>query len=178
MGWRSTARSCRRCRPHDVRYPGDSARGRFARAGYHLLDLAAPIVEGTYAAALASAGCAVAATDSVPADAWRRLRTLPTSRASRRARLRRRLLLPEQRCAAAHRLQAVLRDRVALLDLRLITRAWFLRDIFYERADVLTLSLHADPAWEYPFFIGHAHETGAGAGLGLPSQPAAAARHR
>jgi len=37
----------------------------FARAGYHLLDLAAPIVEGTYAAALASAGCAAAATDSV-----------------------------------------------------------------------------------------------------------------
>lgn len=38
--------------------------------------------------------------------------------------------------------------------------------IFYERNDVLTVSLHADPAGMYPFFWGHAHERGAGAGLG------------
>ena len=38
--------------------------------------------------------------------------------------------------------------------------------IFYDRADVLFVSLHADPAHEYPFFSGYADETGAGAGLG------------
>lgn len=38
--------------------------------------------------------------------------------------------------------------------------------IFYDRADVLTVSLHADPARFYPFFWGHAQERGAGAGLG------------
>jgi acetoin utilization deacetylase AcuC-like enzyme len=38
--------------------------------------------------------------------------------------------------------------------------------IFYERADVLFLSLHADPRQEFPFFLGHADETGAGAGAG------------
>lgn len=38
--------------------------------------------------------------------------------------------------------------------------------IFYERADVLFVSLHGDPRTEYPFFLGHADETGAGAGLG------------
>ena len=66
---------------------------------------------------------------------------------------------------ATHRLQAALRDRVALLDLD-YHAGHGSQDIFYERADVLTLSLHADPAWEYPFFSGHAHETGAGAGRG------------
>jgi len=44
--------------------------------------------------------------------------------------------------------------------------------IFYERADVLTVSIHGDPMTEYPFFLGHADERGAGAGtdsnLNLP----------
>lgn len=39
--------------------------------------------------------------------------------------------------------------------------------IFYERADVFTISLHADPAWEYPSFAGYAHEVGAGPGEGF-----------
>ncbi|MGF1593689.1 MAG: histone deacetylase family protein [Kiloniellaceae bacterium] len=38
--------------------------------------------------------------------------------------------------------------------------------IFYRRADVFTLSIHADPIRFYPFFWGHAHERGEGAGLG------------
>lgn len=38
--------------------------------------------------------------------------------------------------------------------------------IFYDRADVLFVSLHADPAQEFPYFLGHAEETGTGAGLG------------
>lgn len=38
--------------------------------------------------------------------------------------------------------------------------------VFYERADVLTVSLHCDPLDFYPYFAGHAHERGAGAGLG------------
>ncbi|MHA7900727.1 MAG: histone deacetylase family protein [Henriciella sp.] len=40
------------------------------------------------------------------------------------------------------------------------------QDIFYERAEVLTISLHADPATDYPFYWGHADETGTGAGAG------------
>ncbi|MFO0123687.1 MAG: histone deacetylase family protein [Inhella sp.] len=38
--------------------------------------------------------------------------------------------------------------------------------IFYERADVAFVSLHGDPRTEFPFFLGHADETGAGAGRG------------
>jgi acetoin utilization deacetylase AcuC-like enzyme len=38
--------------------------------------------------------------------------------------------------------------------------------IFYDRSDVMFLSIHGDPRTEYPFFLGHADETGQGAGLG------------
>jgi acetoin utilization deacetylase AcuC-like enzyme len=38
--------------------------------------------------------------------------------------------------------------------------------IFYERADVQVASVHADPMVEYPYFLGHADERGAGAGEG------------
>ncbi len=38
------------------------------------------------------------------------------------------------------------------------------QQIFYDRDDVLFVSLHADPAHEYPFFLGFAHERGWGAG--------------
>jgi len=39
--------------------------------------------------------------------------------------------------------------------------------IFYERADVFYASVHGDPQTEFPFFLGHADETGAGAGEGF-----------
>ncbi|GFE81130.1 acetylpolyamine amidohydrolase [Steroidobacter agaridevorans] len=38
--------------------------------------------------------------------------------------------------------------------------------IFYDRSDVMFLSIHGDPRTEYPFFLGHADETGSGEGLG------------
>ena len=40
------------------------------------------------------------------------------------------------------------------------------QSIFYDRADVLFVSIHGDPRTEYPFYLGHADETGEGAGAG------------
>jgi len=39
--------------------------------------------------------------------------------------------------------------------------------IFYERADVHFVSLHGDPITEYPYYLGHADESGAGPGRGF-----------
>ncbi|SFP09261.1 Acetoin utilization deacetylase AcuC [Variovorax sp. PDC80] len=39
--------------------------------------------------------------------------------------------------------------------------------IFYARDDVHFVSLHADPVTDYPYYLGHADERGAGAGLGF-----------
>jgi acetoin utilization deacetylase AcuC-like enzyme len=41
------------------------------------------------------------------------------------------------------------------------------QQIFYDRDDVCFVSLHADPADEYPFFLGHAGERGSGRGVGF-----------
>ena len=40
------------------------------------------------------------------------------------------------------------------------------QDIFYDDPDVLFVSIHADPATDYPFFWGHADERGEGSGEG------------
>ena len=41
------------------------------------------------------------------------------------------------------------------------------QSIFYERPDVLFVSLHAHPAQEFPYFLGYEDETGDGAGEGF-----------
>ena len=41
------------------------------------------------------------------------------------------------------------------------------QSIFYKRDDVLFVSIHGDPAQEYPFFLGRSDETGEGAGKGF-----------
>ncbi|MGQ0713656.1 MAG: hypothetical protein ACT4PJ_07970 [Gemmatimonadaceae bacterium] len=40
------------------------------------------------------------------------------------------------------------------------------QDIFYDRADVLTISIHGDPSFSYPYFAGFTDEVGEGAGTG------------
>ncbi len=41
------------------------------------------------------------------------------------------------------------------------------QDIFYDRNDVQFISIHADPASDYPYFLGYADETGEGKGEGF-----------
>ena len=41
------------------------------------------------------------------------------------------------------------------------------QDIFYERADVLTVSIHGDPSFAYPYFTGFRDENGRGPGTGF-----------
>lgn len=63
--------------------------------------------------------------------------------------------------------QALLRDgrRPAILDVD-VHHGNGTQGIFYPRRDVLTVSIHADPARFYPFFWGHAGERGEGEGMG------------
>lgn len=41
------------------------------------------------------------------------------------------------------------------------------QEIFYQRNDVCFASIHGDPLVEYPYYLGHADETGEAAGLGF-----------
>ncbi len=57
-------------------------------------------------------------------------------------------------------------SRVALLDVD-FHHGNGSQAIFYDRSDVLFLSLHGDPAEAFPHFLGYADETGQGAGEGF-----------
>lgn len=56
-------------------------------------------------------------------------------------------------------------QRVAILDID-YHHGNGTQSIFYERPDVLYLSLHGDPRTEFPFFLGYRDETGSGDGEG------------
>ena len=57
------------------------------------------------------------------------------------------------------------RRRVAILDVD-YHHGNGTQDIFYDRGDVLFVSIHADPAMDYPFYWGQADERGEGEGEG------------
>ncbi len=57
-------------------------------------------------------------------------------------------------------------ERVAILDVD-FHHGNGTQSIFYDRADVLVLSLHGDPRHEFPHFLGHADERGRGPGVGF-----------
>jgi acetoin utilization deacetylase AcuC-like enzyme len=66
---------------------------------------------------------------------------------------------------AAQRLRSGGHEEVALLDVD-YHHGNGTQDIFYERDDVRFCSIHGDPAEEFPYFLGHADEHGAGRGDG------------
>lgn len=66
---------------------------------------------------------------------------------------------------AAQRLRDHGAERVAVLDVD-YHHGNGTQSIFYGRSDVLTVSLHADPMFEFPWFVGHAHEHGDDDGAG------------
>ena len=67
--------------------------------------------------------------------------------------------------SSAHHASGTAAPRVAVLDID-YHHGNGTQDIFYERADVFTVSVHADPIDEFPWFAGHANERGEGAGEG------------
>jgi acetoin utilization deacetylase AcuC-like enzyme len=139
------------------------------KAGYYISDLSAPIVAGTYAAALAAANCALSGAKSVSqsvsplqksATAFALCR--PPGHHAGKANCAGYCYI-NNAAVAANWLSK--QGKTAILDIDYHAGNGT-QDIFYERADVLTISIHADPAYEYPYYAGYADETGAGEGLG------------
>lgn len=134
------------------------------RAGYYMMDLSACIVEGTYTAALASANCSLSAAESVASrerSAFALCRP-PGHHAGKDYAGG--YCFINNASVAANWLSS--KGKVSLLDIDYHCGNGT-QDIFYERADVLTVSIHADPNFEYPHYAGYADERGAGAGLGF-----------
>jgi acetoin utilization deacetylase AcuC-like enzyme len=133
------------------------------QAGSFLMSLHTPITTGTYAAALASAQCALSGAAAVTQGerAAFALCRPPGHHAGRE--ICGGFCFLNNAAIAAQWLSA--RGKVAILDIDFHAGNGT-QDIFYARADVLTVSLHADPGREYPHYAGYADETGAGPGTG------------
>lgn len=134
------------------------------QAGFHQADTACPIAAGTWEAAYWSAQSAVTGADALLGGgrAAYVLSRPPGHHAF--GDLAGGFCFLNNSAIAAERLRAG-GLRPAILDVD-VHHGNGTQGIFYERGDVLTVSIHADPARFYPFFWGHAHERGAGAGLG------------
>jgi acetoin utilization deacetylase AcuC-like enzyme len=134
------------------------------QAGYHMADTACPISADTWEAVRLSASTAVQATRHVVdgAPSVYALCRPPGHHAF--ADMAGGFCYVNNSGVVAQRLRAV-HDRVAILDVDL-HHGNGTQGMFYHRGDVLTASLHCDPARFYPFFWGYESERGEGAGLG------------
>ncbi len=138
-----------------------------ARVGLYSFDAGSPITAGTWNAAAAGAACAIDAARVVAGGTQRAAMALTRPPGHHAG--------PDffggycflnNAALAAQALREAGAARVAVLDVD-YHHGNGTQTIFHERADVLTVSIHGDPATEYPFYLGHADERGAGAGLGF-----------
>jgi len=136
-----------------------------AQTGYYCFDLAAPIETHTWTAAGAAARCAVSAAEAVRggAAAAYALGRPPGHHAGRDYCGG--FCYLNNAAIAAEQLRLTGAGRVAILDVD-YHHGNGTQDIFYGRKDVLFVSLHADPNTQYPYFWGHAEESGEGEGEG------------
>ncbi len=135
-----------------------------AQTGWYVGDLACPIGPNTWRSVLRSAHAAVAAAQAVRAGggiAYALCR--PSGHHAQHARAGGFCYVNNSAIAAAQ----LRRDhaRVAVLDID-AHHGDGTQQIFYERGDVLTVSIHADPSHYYPWYSGYADERGAGEGEG------------
>ena len=135
-----------------------------ARAGWHMADLSCALGPHTFESACAAADAAVAAADAVldgAAVAYALCRP-PGHHAF--ADMAGGFCFLNNTAIAAQWLRGAT-DRVAVLDID-VHHGNGTQGIFYARGDVLTVSIHADPQHQYPWFWGHVQERGSGPGDG------------
>ncbi len=133
------------------------------RAGYYCIDTFTPLDRNAYRAARRAVDCALTAAHAL-LDGRRLAYALvrpPGHHAERRA-FGGFCYFNNAAIAAA---ELARHARVAILDLD-YHHGNGQQDIFYERGDVLTVSIHGHPNFAYPYFSGFADERGAGDGLG------------
>lgn len=144
---------------------GDSyPKSVLGQAGWHQADTSCPISAGTWEAAYWSAQTALSAAAAVAEGAGAAYALCRPPGHHAFADLAGGFCFLNNSAIAAEELRR--RGlRPAILDVN-VHHGNGTQGIFYARKDVLTVSVHADPARFYPFYWGHAHERGAGEGLG------------
>ena len=136
-----------------------------ARLGLYSMDSGTPLTAGTWIAAKTGADCAVNAAHALRLGERATFAlTRPPGHHAGADFFGGYCFINNAALAAQHLLDDGL-QRVAVLDLD-YHHGNGTQSIFYQRSDVQFISIHGDPRTEYPFYLGHADETGEGAGLG------------
>ncbi|WP_420416056.1 histone deacetylase family protein [Pacificispira sp.] len=149
---------------HPDRRDGSYPASAVGQAGYHQADTACPIGPKSWQSIYWSANSAVGAARAVKdgeGAAYALCR--PPGHHAFKDLAGGFCFVNNSAVAAAELLTRM--ERVAILDVDL-HHGNGTQGVFYDRADVLTVSIHADPVRFYPFFWGHADERGTGLGLG------------
>lgn len=137
-----------------------------ARLGLYSMDNGTPLAEGTWAAVKAAADAAASAAEAVAAGARCAFSATRPPGHHAGADFMGGYCFLNNAAVAAEALLLCGCARVALLDVD-YHHGNGTQSLFYGRPDVFFASLHADPRFEYPFYLGHADETGEGAGEGF-----------
>jgi acetoin utilization deacetylase AcuC-like enzyme len=133
-------------------------------AGYYCLDTFTPLNANAYAAACGAVDCALSGADSLlDGHPFAYAMVRPPGHHAERSTFGG-FCYFNNAAVAAHRLSQL--GRVAILDVD-YHHGNGQQDIFFERADVLTVSIHGDPEIAYPFYSGFADEIGVGDGRGF-----------
>ncbi len=136
-----------------------------AKVGLYSYDAGTPFTSGTWVAARAGAHCALSAAQAVLAgDRAAFALSRPPGHHAGADFFGGYCFLNNAALAAQHMRKAGM-HKVAVLDVD-YHHGNGTQAIFYDRPDVYFASIHGDPRTEYPFYLGHADETGSGAGLG------------
>jgi acetoin utilization deacetylase AcuC-like enzyme len=150
--------------PEMLAQGGRAGAGLISRIGWYTADTACPIGPGTWAASLGAAASALAAAGEAAAGRHAYALCRPPGHHAYAARAGGHCYLNNAAIAAAA-LRRAGAARVAVLDID-SHHGNGTQGIFWDRADVLTVSVHGDPNHYYPWYVGHATERGAGAGEG------------
>ncbi len=151
---------------HPVRRRGGGyPDGVVGQAGWHMADTACPLAADSWPAIQASANTAVEAAELVMAGERVAYALCRPPGHHAYADMAGGFCYLNNTAIAAQSLRRVF-ARVAVVDVDL-HHGNGTQDIFYARADVLTVSIHADPAGFYPFFWGYADQRGGGEGEGF-----------
>ena len=137
-----------------------------ARLGLYSMDNGSPLAEGTWAAAKAGADAAASAAGCVASGVKGAFCCSRPPGHHAGADFMGGYCFLNNAAVAAQTLRNSGAAHVAVLDVD-YHHGNGTQSVFYDRVDVLFVSLHGDPATEYPFYLGHADETGTGAGEGF-----------
>jgi len=138
--------------------------GLAGQLGYYMTDTSTPLRAGTWEAIYGAAQAAIGATDDALRDGAAYALCRPPGHHASGAHAGGFCYL-NNAAIAAGRLRAKV-GRVAILDID-VHHGNGTQAIFYDRDDVLFVSIHAETASYFPYFSGYADELGTGRGQGF-----------